>query len=48
MLNLPGDIDEHCFGGMFCELVGLTDVHLAAVPRKPFSRKDSICTLHTR
>jgi len=30
MLHLLGDIDEHCFGGMFRELVGLTDVHLAA------------------
>ena len=30
MLSLPGDIDEYCFGGMFRELVGLTDVHLTA------------------
>lgn len=29
-LHLLGDIDEHCFGGMFRELVGLTDVHWAA------------------
>ena len=29
-LHLLSDIDEHCFGGMFRELVGLTDVHWAA------------------
>ena len=30
MLHLLGDVDEHRFGGMFRELVGLTDVHWAA------------------
>ena len=30
MLHLPCNVNQRRFGGMFCELVGLTDVHLAA------------------
>ena len=32
MLHLLCNVNQHCFGGMFRELVGLTDVHLAASP----------------
>jgi hypothetical protein len=30
MLHLLCNVNQRRFGGMFCELVGLTDVHLAA------------------
>ena len=48
MLHLLCNVNQRRFGGMFCELVGLTDVHLAASAAQTVHKKDSICTLHTR